>query len=129
MTNKKRILIVEDHSQNCRLYEGIFECYPYSYDIVHTGEDALQYLEKKQNPDLILLDIVLSGIDGFEFFEIIQSKISYQDIKVIAVTALSDEETQSRIKDMSFDGYLQKPIVIDCLDKLLVHFLQDKDLI
>jgi len=71
-TNKPLILIVDDSPINISFCKKILNKNGYTTDSCKCGEEALEYLEKN-SPDLILLDIVMPGIDGYEFCEYIKT--------------------------------------------------------
>jgi hypothetical protein len=106
-TDKNTILIVEDEIIVAKDIEQSLHSYNYAVlDIARSGEAALQILEEK-TPDLILMDIRLSGsLDGIETAEIINTKY---DIPLIYLTAYTDDINLSRAKQTEPYGYLPKP--------------------
>lgn len=107
-TNKPLILIVDDSQININFCKKILGKNGYATDSCKSGEEAIEYLEKN-SPDLILLDIVMPGIDGFEFCEIKKNIPDMADIPVIFLSAKDDEE--SIIKGFKSGGvdYITKP--------------------
>lgn len=111
--NSYRVLYVEDNKANLKLVKRIFENMEnvVLYD-TQQGELAVNIaLEKK--PDIILLDLNLPGIDGFEVLRRIRAIEVLQNIPVAAVTAYAMNDDQRRIKNAGFDGYIIKPIDIE----------------
>jgi CheY-like chemotaxis protein len=82
--------------------------------IADSAEAALISIDKKI-PDLILLDIDLPGINGYELFERLQAESNLKKIPVIAVTASAMATDMEKAKMTNFSAYLTKPLIIDDL--------------
>lgn len=108
----KRILIVDDEPMNIRIAEHILHR-DEAYEVcsAQSGEQTLEILEKEK-PDMILLDVRMPGMDGFETMERIQNKM---DIPVILVSADRDAEVEERAREAGARGYLVKPLVPELL--------------
>lgn len=117
----KVILIVEDNELNYRLLEKMLE--KTKVKIIHArdGQDAIDISRKESSIDLVLMDIQMPGIDGFEATEKIKSFLP--DVPVIAQTAYSSGLEQKRIKAAGCSDYLTKPInqqhLLDIIDSYL----------
>lgn len=83
------ILVVDDNALNLQLISSLLRTNGYKPVIANSGANALKYLEQK-TPDLILLDIMMPEIDGFEVIKRLKSNASYAEIPVIFLTAKSD---------------------------------------
>jgi serine phosphatase RsbU (regulator of sigma subunit) len=109
MKDKPVILVVDDQIQNIELLEAILA--PEGYEIVKAlnGEEALRKLSGSKI-DLILLDVMMPVMDGFEVTRRIRHDIKYQHIPVILVTAL--RETEDRVKgiEAGCDDFISKPV-------------------
>ncbi len=105
-----QILYIEDDPTNSRLVENIVSIKPNL--ILKTAETAEKGIEiaKAQNPHIILMDIRLPGIDGFEAFQRLRSDSQTQSIPVVAVTAHAMPADIKKAMDMGFDSYLAKPL-------------------
>lgn len=105
---KKTILVVDDESVNRMVVEHIMKDNP-MYDVVGcaSGKEALEILEKRV-VQLILLDLWMPEMDGFETLEHIQEKYN---IPVVLMTGDKDKETLQRAEEMGVDDYLTKPIL------------------
>lgn len=109
MDNEKSlILIVEDSAINSKLCQSLLLKNGYETEICSDGESALEFLSKS-TPDLILLDIIMPGIDGYQFSESIKANPRLKDTPVIFLSAMNNEE--SIIKGFSSGGvdYITKP--------------------
>lgn len=107
--DKKTILVVEDNPLNMKLTVDLLELNGFKILKTTDGERAIQIL-KEQTPDLILLDIQLPGVDGFELFRRIREDKRLNSVKVAALTALVMKEDEKKIMEMGFDAYIPKPI-------------------
>lgn len=103
------ILIVDDHPSNLQVLFALLESYGFRVLAVQNGENALKIVESIL-PDLILLDILMPGMNGFEVCRLLKAKASTQDIPVIFLTALS--ETVNKVRGFELGGidYVTKPI-------------------
>ncbi|MGL4941915.1 MAG: response regulator [Thermoguttaceae bacterium] len=123
MTN--RILIVDDNPQNVELLdaylsEGEIEC---ELEVAHDGMEALNKIESFR-PDLILLDIMMPRMSGFEVCERIKADPKTRSIMVLMVTALSELGDIERAVAAGCDDYLSKPVNKFELMKRVANMLQ-----
>jgi two-component system cell cycle response regulator DivK len=105
---RKRILVVEDQEDNRQIVRDLLSVTDYEVMEAESGEEALAAVAK-QRPDLILMDIQLPGIDGYETTRRIKADPALRSITIIAVTsfALSGEEQKARAAGC--DEYMPKP--------------------
>ncbi len=108
-TNKECILIVDDNSTNLKVLHDYLAIYGFEIMTAQSAERALKLL-KRQQPDIILLDVMMPGMDGFDFCRQLKADPEVNEIPVIFMTALSD--TESKIKGFEAGGvdYVTKPI-------------------
>lgn len=104
----KRILIIEDHEENRRLLRDLFTSVGYEVVEAVTGEEGLTLLERAV-PDIILLDIQLSGIDGYEVARRIRANSVLRHMPIIAVTSYALSGDEIRALEAGYDGYVTKP--------------------
>ncbi|SMF64953.1 PAS domain S-box-containing protein [Alteromonadaceae bacterium Bs31] len=122
--DKKRILYVEDNPPNQRLMKQLLVRYP-NIELDITGEPVRGiYLARTVKPDLIILDINLPGMDGFETLEVLKQDSTTQNIPVVALTANAMVHDIEKGKQVGFNYYLTKPLdlkqLIDVFNELLV---------
>jgi CheY-like chemotaxis protein len=103
------ILVVEDHPLNMILTTDLLTLAGFTVLQAADGATALEVVRASQ-PDLILLDIQLPGMNGFEVFEQIRKDPRLNSIKIVALTASVMREEEQKILGMRFDGYIPKPI-------------------
>ena len=108
------ILIVEDHPP---LLEGLVDLLAsagYRVLAALSGEEALETMEESQ-PDLILADIMMPGMDGYELYLEIRAHSEWQDIPFVFLTALLDETHRLRAQKLGVDAYITKLVQPDVL--------------
>ena len=104
-----KILAVDDDRKNLRLLEGLLVPEGYTVITAESGEEGLDKIEN-QDPDLILLDIMMPTVDGFEVLKQLKDRGADFTIPVIMITALNEQESRIRALDMGADDFLLKPI-------------------
>jgi two-component system cell cycle response regulator DivK len=104
----KRILVIEDHEENRRLLRDLLTSFGYELTEALTGEDGLAAAAASP-PDLILMDIQLPGIDGYETTRRIKSNPALQHIPVIAVTSYALSGDDVKAFAAGCDAYVTKP--------------------
>ncbi len=102
-----RILAVDDSKVNLDYLIGILGS-RYKLGVALNGDSALE-LAEKNHPDLILLDILMPGIDGFEVCRRLKSNPATSDITILYITAMDDSESRDKIFDAGGDDYIPKP--------------------
>ncbi|MGL5064084.1 MAG: sensor histidine kinase [Microcoleus sp.] len=115
------ILIVDDTPNNIRLLFDLLSRSGFVVSVVKSGETALQKLPQIQ-PDLILLDVMMPGIDGFETCRRIKANTEHSDIPIIFMTALSDTERIVTGLQLGAVDYITKPIQFEeVLARVNIH--------
>jgi DNA-binding response OmpR family regulator len=104
----KDILIVDDELDILIPIQFLMEQQGYSVMTAQRGEDALDLIYQYK-PDLVLLDIMLPGIDGWQICEIVRLNPNYRDIKIIFLTARGRKEEIAKGLALGADDYITKP--------------------
>lgn len=104
----KQILIVDDDILTLWLLEAVIEHMGYKALVAHDGFEALAILSPEI--DLILLDIVMPGLDGFEVIQRIRCGDSCQDVPIIVVSGLGGEECRKKAERLGANDFVSKPI-------------------
>lgn len=104
----KCILLIEDHEDNRRIVRDLLTNVGYELIEAVTGEDGVA-LAEQHRPDLILMDVLLPGLNGYDATRLIKAKPDLQQIPIIAVTsyALSGDDVQAL--EAGCDAYISKP--------------------
>ena len=108
MAQRKHILVVDDEPQNQRLYKDFLDGLGHSSESANDGLEALEKLES--GFDLVLLDIMMPGMDGFEVVRRIRNNLEFADIPILIATVLDDKETRIRAVQAGANDFLSKPI-------------------
>ncbi len=106
----KKILIIDDEEDFCFFVKKNLEAIS-NYEIItaHKGKKGIQ-IARKEKPDLILLDIMMPGIDGFEVLKRLKANDKTQDISVIMLTAKDEDESKIKASGLYCEDYLVKPV-------------------
>lgn len=124
-----KILIVDDDIATGIILEGYLQSCNHYIHIVDNGENALEWAEKIK-PDLILLDIMMPGISGFEVCERLKNKETTRRIPVLFITSLSDSDSHKKAIESGAEGFIVKPLNADLIVayvKLFARMKKDHD--
>ena len=105
----KPVLIIEDNELNARLIRKILEAAGYNMVDYRNAEDALNNIDDIA-PGIILLDLQLPGMSGYEFAETIRKNSNYSSTKIIAISANVRDENKRHAEESGCDGFIEKPI-------------------
>jgi DNA-binding response OmpR family regulator len=120
--NQHKILLVEDDDGLANVYQQRLEAEGFTVQRVPNGEDALATaLEFK--PDLILLDVMMPKVSGFDVLDILRNTPETTNIKVIMLTALSQDTDKEKAEKLGADDYLVKSqvVIADVVERVKHH--------
>ena len=120
-----RVLIVEDNPLNLKLVRDVLLKAGFEVIESRTGEEGVARAQDSQ-PDVILMDLQLPGINGTQALRLIREDPSGADVPVIALTAFAMSDDRERALLDGFDGYLTKPISVRDLPHEVASFLTEK---
>jgi putative two-component system response regulator len=109
MENKKRILVVDDEDRNLRLMEALLLPLGHEVILACDGREALKKV-KSFPPDMILLDIMMPEMDGFETARRLKGDKETQIIPIVMVTSLNEVEDRVKALEAGADDFLNKPV-------------------
>lgn len=124
-TNGKRILLVEDDDALANVYIMRLKAENFDVKRVANGEDALA-VAKEHKPDLVLLDAMMPKVSGFDVLDILRNTPETANLKIVMLTALSQESDKQRAQGLGVDDYLVKSQVVisDVIDRIKYHLSQ-----
>ena len=117
------ILVVDDDAENLRMANHILSEEKMRVSCLKSGEDAIDFLQENR-PDLILLDIYMQGMDGFETMSVIKGNEATADIPVIFLTANDDNGAEARGLESGAMDFIKKPFVPEVLLLRVRHTLE-----
>lgn len=122
MDTKKKILLVEDDEALSAVYRSRLELEGFEVQEVKNGEDALSSAVQFK-PDLILLDVMMPKISGFDVLDILRNTPTTANIRVIMLTALSQPKDKEKAESLGVDDYLVKSQVVisDVVERIRYH--------
>lgn len=106
---KSKILIADDNQQNCELLQAYLDDLEAEVSVAYDGQQALD-MARQANPDLILLDIMMPKMSGFEVCSKLKADPATQDIPIVMVTALNEIADIERGVEAGTDDFLSKPV-------------------
>jgi DNA-binding response OmpR family regulator len=104
----KKVLIVDDEPSIIVAIQFLMEQSGYETIVAFSGEEAMETIAR-QHPDLILLDIMLPVVDGFEVCQRVRENSEWKDIRIVLVTALGSEANAAKGLALGADAYITKP--------------------
>lgn len=124
-TNKYTLLIVDDNPNLTDFFSKELKDLFKEIYIAHDGEKALQIV-KRQMPDIIVSDVMMPQMNGYELCKTIKEDINISHIPVILLTARTDEQSQQYGYKIGADAYLGKPFEVDMLIKIIQNRLYNR---
>jgi two-component system phosphate regulon response regulator PhoB len=119
---QKKILLVEDDDSLAAVYVTRFEAEGFVVRRVPNGEEALA-AALELRPDIILLDVMMPKVSGFDVLDILRNTPETANLKVIMLTALSQEADKQRAQELGVDDYLVKSqvVIADVVERVKSH--------
>lgn len=102
------VLVVEDERAIAESLTFLMERAGFSVRVAYDGLKALEMIERKP-PDLILLDVMMPGCDGFEVARTIRANATLRDIRIVMVTAKGQDIDRRKGRELGVDDYITKP--------------------
>lgn len=118
----KKILLVEDDDGLANVYQMRLEAEGFTLKRVPNGEDALAAAVEFK-PDLILLDVMMPKVSGFDVLDILRNTPETANVKVVMLTALSQDTDKQKAEKLGADDYLVKSqvVIADVVDRIKHH--------
>jgi CheY-like chemotaxis protein len=123
MTNPRfSVLLIDDDDTTADLFDLVMGFNNIAFTRVTSAELAFDYLQK-QKPDVIVIDIFMPGLDGYQTLNKIRGNHLADGIRCIATTSYHTADTPAALANYGFDGYLPKPLETNSLVAYLVNML------
>ena len=117
-----RILVIEDNPDNLRLAGFLLTAFGHEPVLASSGAEGLE-LAVADPPDLILLDLQMPELDGFETVRRLRAEAAVERTPIVALTAYAMSEDRERVLAAGFDGYLTKPLTPETFGDDVTAFL------
>jgi CheY-like chemotaxis protein len=114
----RRVLVVDDNVDAASAMDLLLQSLGHETRVVHDGTQALQIVVDFW-PDIVLLDIGMPGIDGYEVARRLRAVRQEQALRIVAVTGFGQETDRKKSREAGFDMHLVKPVAIDDLAQAL----------
>ncbi|KQQ33875.1 histidine kinase [Duganella sp. Leaf126] len=110
--SSKRVLIVDDNAQAADVASELLDLCGYQTAVAYGGQQGLQAAASFA-PDVILLDLGMPGMDGFQLAAALRARPDFRDVALVAFSAWGDNFTRQRTRAAGFDQHLTKPASLD----------------
>jgi CheY-like chemotaxis protein/signal transduction histidine kinase/CHASE3 domain sensor protein len=120
----KKVLIVDDDMRNIFALSSALESYDFNVEIAVDGEDAIAKLEGIEDVDIVLMDIMMPKMDGYEAMRHIRQQSKWARLPVIALTAKAMKDDREKCIAAGANDYITKPVDIDRLISLMQLWLE-----
>ena len=119
MNNEKEILIIDDDSKNIFALSAVLKAKKFQCISALSAHQGLKMLSSNKNVGVVLMDMMMPEMDGYEAIEKMKSDQELKDIPVIAITAQAMTGDREKCMEAGADGYISKPVDVDELLLLL----------
>ncbi len=104
----KKVLLAEDEKNVILGVRTCLDAVGYDVEVVEDGEEALNSV-KRAHPDMILLDLLMPKVDGFEVLKVLKGNEETSKIPIVVLTAKAEETDRQRAMELGADNYMTKP--------------------
>jgi CheY-like chemotaxis protein len=108
MGAKQKILLIDDHDSVLKLLEAVLKVRNYDVCYASSGAEGLEKAQK-ESPDLILLDVMMPGMDGFKVCQALKQSEAMKDIPVVFLTARGEDTDREMGQRVGGEGFIKKP--------------------
>lgn len=123
--DKRRVLVVDDDSNSRRIFEMFFNSMNFETLLSNNGEEAMELLAEDPYFDLIITDIMMPYMTGFDFAKKLKEYAETKNIPVIATSAFHDWDKARKEHALEVDGFISKPVNKDVIEKEVKRVLKD----
>lgn len=122
------LLIVDDNKEFCQLLAEFFDEND-DFNVVgmlYDGEQALEYLENNEKPDVLILDLIMPHLDGIGVLEELNSKELIDEMKIVALTAMGHDKIMKTVLELGVHYYIMKPFDLDKLMQRIKQLVEEE---
>ena len=123
-SNKPLILVIDDNAMNLKLMEGIISYAGYRLEMAQSAEEGVAKAAEV-HADMVLMDIQLPGMDGYEATQVLRKNADYKDIPIVAISGYAMDQNKEKLIRAGFNGYIQKPIEVQTVLATLRQYLEN----
>ena len=123
MKNVKEILIIDDDSKNIFALSAVLKAKKYNCISAISAQQGLKMLSSNKNIGVVLMDMMMPGMDGYEAVAKMKENPDWKDIPVIAITAQAMAGDREKCLEAGADGYISKPVDVTALVDLLTDLM------
>lgn len=121
-TSKVKILIVDDIPLNVLLIDKMLAKFKFQILKANSGADALRIIEEEK-PHLLLLDLMMPGIDGYQVTEQVRRTISKEQMPIVILSALNANEDVNKAMALGADEFIAKPVMMERLHNCVISLV------
>lgn len=121
---RPRILIVDDEPVMRTITQTVLAQHEFDVNVAESAEQALELMRAGETPDLLLLDVLMPGMDGFEMCSRLRHQVRYLHLPIIMLTALDDQDSIDRAYRSGATDFITKPLNIPLLPHRLRYLLR-----
>jgi CheY-like chemotaxis protein/CHASE3 domain sensor protein len=121
----KKVLVVDDDMRNIFALTSALQSYDFEVEIANDGEEAIEKLENTPNIDIVLMDIMMPKMDGYEATKYIRKQNKWAKLPVIALTAKAMKDDREKCIAAGANDYITKPVDMDRLISLMQLWLEN----
>jgi CheY-like chemotaxis protein len=118
----KTVLFIDDEAPWLSMIKSAVENAPFTVVTADSGESALRKIRRKK-PDLILSDVRMPTMNGFDLFEKIRSDPRYRDVPYVFMSSIDDFDARRTAKEIGADDYVEKPIDTEQVESIVLKLL------
>ena len=122
MTNRNTILLIDDDSRNIFALTAVLKAKGFHTLSASSAHDGLQHLQNNQGIKVVLLDMMMPDMDGYEALRVIRTDEKLSQVPVIAVTAQAMVGDREKCLEAGANDYVSKPIDVDYLMEILNRY-------
>lgn len=123
-TSKVKILIVDDIPLNVLLIDKMLSKFKFHILKANSGADALKIIEEER-PHILLLDLMMPGIDGYQVTEIVRRTIPSEEMPIVILSALNSNDDIGRAMSLGANEFITKPVMMEKLHKCVINLVNN----